>query len=250
MISKNTRKLIRLLDQKKHRSSVGLFVAEGEKTVLELLPFFECETIIAPIQWISNNKVKANEMINALPNEIADCSLMKNQRDVIALFKIPNENAISFHPESELVLVLDTIQDPGNLGTIIRLADWFGIKTIVCSKETVDCFNPKVVQATMGALGRIKILYTDLSTLLDKHPSALVYGTTLDGENIYQKKLTTHGFLLMGNEGNGICEQLKQRLTHRLFIPSYPQDHPTSESLNVAIATAIVCAEFRRETTD
>jgi TrmH family RNA methyltransferase len=141
------------------------------------------------------------------------------------------------------------VQDPGNLGTIIRIADWFGIDTIYCSEDTADAYNPKVVQATMGSLAHVHIIYTDLLQLFDKLPKDFpVYGTLLDGNDIYQQPLSEHGIIVMGNEGNGISEAVRQRVTHRLLIPNFHQG-PSAESLNVAIATAITCSEFRRRGT-
>lgn len=146
-----------------------------------------------------------------------------------------------------MVLALDGVQDPGNLGTIIRIADWFGIETIYCSPDSADAFNPKVVQATMGSLARVHIIYKDIALFIDALPDDIpVYGTVLDGDNIYEKDLQHRGVIVMGNEGNGISERVRQRLTHSLLIPSFPPERPTAESLNVAVATAIVCAEFRR----
>lgn len=150
-------------------------------------------------------------------------------------------------PSQQLCLALDGVQDPGNVGTIIRVADWFGITQIYCSHETADVYNPKVVQATMGSLARVDVQYTDLTTLIDNLPeSCPVYGTLLDGSDLYQQELSDHGLIVMGNEGKGLTVEVRQRVNHRLLIPNYPKGRDTAESLNVAIATAIVCAEFRR----
>ena len=146
----------------------------------------------------------------------------------------------------ELVLAVDTVQDPGNLGTIVRLADWFGIRHIVCSPETADLYNPKVVQATMGAMARVRLYYTPLADFLGSMDRATVYGTFLDGVDLYRSTLTPRGVIVMGNEGNGISPELEPYIGSRLYIPSYPAGQPTSESLNVAVAAAITCAEFRR----
>jgi TrmH family RNA methyltransferase len=148
--------------------------------------------------------------------------------------------------ENELSLALDGIQDPGNMGTIVRLADWYGIHHIFCSRDTVDVYNPKVVQATMGALARVKIHYLDLVVFLTQNKYLPVYGTLLDGENVYEQEITAGGIIVMGNEGNGIRPEVEKLITKKLYIPNYPSGNPTSESLNVAIATAIICAEFRR----
>jgi TrmH family RNA methyltransferase len=147
--------------------------------------------------------------------------------------------------KNELVLMLDGVQDPGNLGTIARIADWFGIRNILCSAETADIYNPKAVQATMGALARVKFHYTDLLQLLSQYDGP-VYGTFLDGENIYGQELSENGIIVMGNEGKGISQGVGEMINRRLYIPNYPIGTQTTESLNVAIATSIVCAEFRR----
>ena len=145
-----------------------------------------------------------------------------------------------------MCLALDDIQDPGNLGTIIRLADWFGIEHIFCSQGTVDVYNSKVIQATMGALARVKVHYCNLPELISSLKDVPVYGTFLDGENIYDKPLSENGLIIMGNEGNGVSKEVSQLINNKLYIPNYPSGRTTSESLNVAIATAVVCAEFRR----
>ena len=167
---------------------------------------------------------------------------------MLGVFKRPVADLRQVAPERELVLALDGIQDPGNLGTIVRLADWFGITHIVCSRDTADLFSPKTVQATMGAVARIAVHYTDLAAFLQAQHAAgtPIYGTFLDGTDMYQKTLSPHGVLIMGNEGNGIRKEVEACVNERLYIPNYPAGRETSESLNVAIATAIVCAEFRR----
>lgn len=147
----------------------------------------------------------------------------------------------------KLTLVLDGVQDPGNLGTIIRIADWFGIEDIICSKDTVDVYNPKVVQATMGSIVRVRVSYMDLKQLFEAIPPTLpVYGTLLEGNNMYSEQLSHNGIIIMGNEGKGISPQIRQFITKGLRIPNYPEGRDTADSLNVAVATAIICAEFRR----
>ncbi|MDP4185199.1 MAG: RNA methyltransferase, partial [Bacteroidota bacterium] len=167
----------------------------------------------------------------------------------IALFPLISSVISPAQMKGKLSLALDTIQDPGNLGTIIRLADWFGIENVICSEETVDVFNPKVIQATMGAIARVKVRYTNLSRFLAEcsELDIPVYGTFLNGDIIYKKELSEEGIIVMGNEGNGISEAVADQITDRLFIPSFPPDQPTSESLNVAVATSIICSEFRRQ---
>jgi len=165
------------------------------------------------------------------------------------VFEIPDNNTI---PEANwfqehLCIALDGVQDPGNLGTIIRIADWFGIDTIICSQTTADAYSPKVVQATMGSISRVKVFYTDLTEFLRELDRDIpIYGTLLDGENIYNSQLSANGIIVMGNEGNGISPAIRELVSHRLLIPSYPLERDTAESLNVAIATAITVAEFRR----
>ena len=192
-----------------------------------------------------------------IPDEIFDniddikkVSFLQHPQSMLGVFKIrkgDNKPTIDLLSNSKLVLALDGVQDPGNLGTIIRIADWFGIEDILCSHDTVDCWNPKVVQATMGSIARIKLHYTDLIKMVDDLPSDYpVYATLLDGNNIYDQPLSHYGMIIMGNEGNGISPELRKRINRKLFIPNYPQERETAESLNVAIATSIVCAEFRR----
>jgi TrmH family RNA methyltransferase len=166
---------------------------------------------------------------------------------VLGIFEQRKEEITLEIATQKLCLALDDIQDPGNLGTIVRIADWFGIEHIFCSQGTADIYNPKAVQATMGAIGRIHLHYTSLPQFLESiKGKAPIYGTFLDGENIYGKELSSNGIIVMGNEGNGIGAECAQHINNRLFIPSYPTDRPTSESLNVSTATAIICSEFRR----
>ena len=186
-----------------------------------------------------------DEIIEVSESQLAQASFLQNPQQVLAVFYQANRE-IDIDPSTELLLALDGIQDPGNLGTIIRLADWYGIRHILCSYDTVDVYNPKVVQATMGALARVNIHYSDLVEFLVEHKDIPVYGTLLDGNDMYKQHLTPNGIIIMGNEGNGIKSEIQQMITNKLYIPNYPPDSLTSESLNVAIATAIVCAEFRR----
>ncbi len=249
MVSKNKLKLIRSLEIKKHRNEQKLFVAEGNKLVEDLLSSFECELIIAKTSWMATQgDIVAKELLIAEEEDIRKASLLKNPQDVIAVFHQPEWLLEDADPVSELILVLDGIQDPGNLGTIIRLADWFGIEHIICSPDTTDVFNPKTIQATMGALAHVKIHYTELETYLtqQKQNKISLYGTFLDGENLYHKDLKETGIIIMGNEGKGIRPSIETLVTEKLLIPNYPFGRETSESLNVAMATAIICAEFRR----
>lgn len=235
VISKNRIKQIRSLETKKGREKEGLFVAEGPKIVGDLLSagFF------------------AEEIIDNV-DDVRRVSLLKNPQGVVGVFRLPEyvlaDGAISNAvDDSKLTLALDGVQDPGNVGTIIRIADWFGIEDIFCSRQTAECWNPKVIQATMGSIARVKIHYTNLNDVISSMPSGFpVYGTLLDGDNIYDANLTTNGMIVMGNEGNGISMDIRKLINKPLLIPNYPRGRKTTDSLNVAIATAITCAEFRR----
>ena len=258
MLSKAQLKTYRSLQQKKFRDELGLFLAEGPKCVDELRSAFRLEALIT------------EEEVGRVA--IEQLSSLRTPQGVIAVFRKPSYSPADgltasavlqqrgLTGEAGLILALDGIQDPGNLGTIIRTCDWFGVRDIFCSLDTADCYSPKVVQATMGALARVRIHYVDLPKWLQTTNEALtgqttinIYGTLLDGRNMYEEQsLTTNdqrpttNIIVMGNEGNGISPAVRRLITHPLFIPSYPPGEPTSESLNVAIATAIVLAEFRR----
>lgn len=251
-LSKNQIKFITSLSLKKNRDVSSLFVAEGNKLVADLLPLFGCELIAATDEWIAENKdklvaVDSASVVIASKEEIKKASALNAPQNVIAVFRKRENRFSEEFLAGCLTLMLDTVQDPGNLGTIIRIADWFGIKNIICSKETADVYNPKVVQASMGAVGRVNLHYCDLCAFVDglkgKYP---IFGTFLDGENIYARSLPQEAIVVMGNEGNGISDALAARITDKLLIPNYPAGEETSESLNVAVATAIVCSEFRR----
>ena len=259
-ISKNQIKFIRSLSQKKVRDSEQLFLAEGEKCVRELLQSFE------PFLIASSSPLSGIHTLEATEMEIQQMSQLRHPQGVVAVFKMPTmvdlnaafKMLISQEATaaSGLMLALDGVQDPGNLGTIIRTADWFGIEEIICSQDTVDCWNPKVVQATMGALARVHVHYINLYSFIlnvlqsnqdgNNYP---IYGTLLDGKNMYSPDAIPskqRGIIIMGNEGNGISSAIRSLITHPLYIPSFPAERPTSESLNVGIATAIILAEFRR----
>ena len=251
MLSKARIKQIHSLEQKKYRRQEGLFVAEGHKLVGELLmaghkPVYLCHTS----QWKMPAACQVSCPADIISEaELKSASLLQHPQQVLALFPLPEwklpENSTGME---RLLLALDGVQDPGNLGTICRLADWFGIEDIVCSAETVDIFNPKAIQATMGAISRIRVHYTNLTEYIanaSKH-GVPVYGTFLDGTNVYERPLTPHGIIVMGNEGKGICQEIENMVSDKLLIPNYPQGRHTTESLNVAMATAIICAEFRR----
>jgi len=230
-ISKAQVKLVRSLQQKKFRDELGLFVAEGDKCVEELCKRFELVQLY-------------REGENASRTEIEQMSGLRTPQGTIGVFKKHTICDLKFDI-CDLTLALDGIQDPGNLGTIIRTADWFGVRDIVCSLDTADCYNPKVVQATMGALARVRVHYVDLPKWLSEQQCP-IFGTLLDGKDMYETELPKEGIIVMGNEGNGISSAVRSIITHPIRIPSYPKNAETSESLNVAIATAVVLAEFRR----
>ena len=232
-LSKNKIKWVRSLQQKKQRDAEGVFVAEGHKCVEELRNAFELVLLVTPD--------------NATEAEIAQMSNLRTPQGVIGVFRRRGEEAKG----EELVVALDGVQDPSNLGTIIRTCDWFGVHDIYCSKDTADCYNPKVVQATMGALARVRVHYMNIEEYLQQMREAGVpiYGTLLEGGNMYENGAIadkSKGVIIMGSEGNGISPAIRELITHPIRIPSYPADADTSESLNVGIATAIVLAEFRR----
>ena len=243
MISKNQLKYIRQLEQKKYRRREGLFVAEGTKVVGDLLQRYRPEAVFATTDWQAPAGITPQFVTD---DELRRISFLQHPQQVLALFPLPSVNSLPSSVNSELSLALDGVQDPGNLGTIIRIADWFGISTIICSEDTVDAWNPKVVQATMGSIARVNIIYINLPEFLDSLPADFpVYGTFLDGDNIYTQELTNEGLIIMGNEGNGISDAVRAKVNRRLLIPDFHQGE-TADSLNVAIATAITCSEFRR----
>jgi TrmH family RNA methyltransferase len=248
VISKNKIKLINSLTQKKFRDETGLFIAEGSKLALDLVQAFRCSILVATSEWLNDNvQFKSDEIIEVNEDEFKKITNQKNPQGVLAVFQKLNFDWNIQELSQNLNLALDDVQDPGNLGTIIRIADWFGINDIFCSENSVDAFNPKTVQASMGALARVRVhtvnLSEFLSSCLGKMP---IYGTFMDGENIYNKTLTQQGMIVMGNEGNGISLEIEKRITQRLLIPNFPTGQITSESLNVGVATALVCGEFRR----
>jgi len=251
MLNKNKIKFIRSLEKKKFRDETACFLAEGNKLVAEIYPFFECDCLIAKSSWLAmQGDIYAKELIVAEENDIEKVSLLKTPQDVLAVFHRPNYVLDKETLKNELSLVLDGIQDPGNLGTIIRLADWFGIRRLICSPDTADAFSPKTVQATMGAIARVQVFYEALPVLLDEMEGIAIYGTFLEGKNIYIESLSSSGLIVMGNEGNGISPPVEKRITQKLHIPHYPSDAESAESLNVAMAAAIVCSEFRRRQMD
>jgi TrmH family RNA methyltransferase len=248
MLSKSKIKLITSLAHKKYRDETGLFVAEGVKLISDLSSAFHCEWLLYIPHWENEvQQLQADEKIAVEEKEFHKISIQKSPQGMLALFRKKTPGKITATALSgQLCLALDDIQDPGNLGTIIRISDWFGIKHIFCSTATADAFNPKTVQATMGALSRVELHYVNLSAFLSEMTNIPVYGTFLDGTDLYTRDLTPNGIIVMGNEGKGISPEIAQFVSDRLLIPNYPKDTATSESLNVAVATAIVCGEFRR----
>ena len=255
MISKNRLKYVRSLEMKKYRKAEGVFVAEGHKLVGDLLDVFECKYLAATSEWLSANAAWVDcqrrsgvEVDEVTDEELKRASFQETPQQVLAVFKqLTYEVDVNEVARKQLCLVLDDVQNPGNLGTIVRLADWFGIEHIFCSKGCADIYNPKTVQATMGGIARVQVHEADLPELLSRLDKDIpVYGTFLDGENMYGKELENRGLIVMGNEGKGVSKEVAAFVTERLYIPNYPEGRETSESLNVAIATAIVCAEFLR----
>ena len=252
MISKAKIKYIRSLELKKNRLADNVFVAEGPKVVGDLLRVMRARLIVATQEWMSCNESECHgaEIIEVSADELRKVSFLQTPQDVLAVFNMPDRNDTDNCevPIGKLSLALDGVQNPGNLGTIIRIADWFGITEIFCSNDTADAFNPKVVQATMGSIARVSIRYVNLSEMLSTLPDGFpVYGTFLDGEDIYQQTLSDEGLIIMGNEGNGISHEVERLINRRLLIPNFSTSEDRAESLNVAIATAITCSEFRRK---
>lgn len=248
MLSAAKIKLIHSLSHKKFRDENGLFLAEGIKIVDELNSCFECEFLAATEKWFSDgHSCRAGQTAVVTEEELRKVSLLQAPQEVLALYRIPDRKGDISIASKELCLALDGIQDPGNLGTIVRLADWFGIEHIFCSKGTADIYNPKAVQATMGAVARVSLHYLNLEAAVSSLPSGVpVYGTFMDGADIYKEQLSRNGVIVMGNEGSGISSGLERIVSKRIGIPNYPAGRETSESLNVATATAIICSEFRR----
>ena len=240
MVSKSQIKLITSLGQKKYRQKNGLFVAEGIKVIGELLNSdFRLEKLFASEAIF---EVAKDQFVLIEERELKKISFLKTPQTALGLFKIPQRNLGVLQ---DLTLALDGVRDPGNLGTIIRLCDWFGVKNLVCSKDTVDCFNPKVIQSTMGSITRVNVVYRDLSEFLQSQ-NIMSYGTFMNGENVYQKRLQQKSVLVLGNEANGINSEIENLITEKISIPQFGQSQET-ESLNVAAATAIFLSEFRRK---
>lgn len=240
MVSKNQIKLITSLQQKKYRKQEQLFFAEGVKVVQELLHSnFELQDLFTTKQdFLTVPKNKVHAITEA---ELKKISALTTPNTCLAVFKIPKAKEMV---EKGLIMALDDVRDPGNLGTIIRLCDWFGIETLFCSEESVDIYNPKVVQATMGSISRVNVVYGNLEAFLSQ-TKLPVFGTFMDGKNIYQEKLPKEGIIVMGNEANGISSSVEKLVSERIAIPRFGNLQVT-ESLNVATATAIILSEFKR----
>jgi TrmH family RNA methyltransferase len=253
MISKAQIKLIKSLHLKKNREQMNMFIAEGKKIVDELLDSDDIEVVHI---YASGNYFENQPFTMVTEEEMKKISALTTPPNILALCRIPAENTVIPDLQGELVLVLDDIRDPGNLGSIIRIADWFGIGYIFCTSECVDAYSPKVVQASMGSIARVKVDYKNLRNILQlsKEKRIPVYGAKLDGANMLKEKLSSYGLLVIGNESNGISPELGKYVTHSIKIPSFnrhsidSQSTPDgAESLNAAMATAILCAEFRRD---
>ena len=239
MVSKNQIKLINSLQQKKYRKLHNLFIAEGKKVIQELIDAnFSLEHLFVTKENLFDSKYNF-ELIS--DNDLKKISALTTANDCLAVFKIKEVNS---HSSSGLELALDNIKDPGNIGTIIRLCDWFGISKIVCTEETVDIYNPKVVQATMGSLARVEVLYTNLANYL-KTTDLEIFGTFMEGTNIYKTELPSKGIIVMGNEAHGISTEIENLVPQKLSIPRFGSLQQT-ESLNVATATAVILSEFKR----
>jgi TrmH family RNA methyltransferase len=255
MLSKNKIKFINTLKKKKTRNEKGLFLAEGEKIVLEIIhSTLIIENLIATEKFIhqltDNQKLKIKEIIIVNDNELKKISNLKTPNEALAVVKQVSPTFSLSIIQKSLSLALDTINDPGNLGTIIRIADWFGIKEVICSENSVDLYNPKTIQATMGAISRVNVHYKNIAHLaseLKNNTECPVYGCFLEGNNIYETSLKKNGLIILGSESHGISEEIAKQIDTKLFIPSFSNNpSSTSESLNVSIAAGIVCSEFRR----
>ncbi len=245
MLSKSNIKRITGLYQKKYRKQEGLFVAEGIKVIQELLES-SCE--LEAIYGVENTSLRIptaykNAFQQITATDLKKISFLKTPQTALALFKIPHQKE---DQHTGITVLLDDVRDPGNLGTIIRLCDWFGVTSLVCSPQTVDCYNPKVVQATMGSLSRIAISYVDITSYL-QNEQRLIYGTFMEGDTIYTATLPKEAVIVMGNEANGISDIVAQFVTQKIAIPRFGSLQKT-ESLNVATATAICLSEFKRST--
>lgn len=248
-ITASLRKFVISLSSAKHRREEGAFIAEGTKCVCDTMGAFSLRYLFATQRWLDahpiHNPADIHKTIVTGKKEIERISSLSTPSEVIAVYDLPD---MDFNPciaSKELVVALDGVQDPGNVGTIIRAADWFGVRHLLLSEDCADAFSPKTIMATMGAISRVRIWRGDMHDMLEKCGNN-IFGTFLDGENIYQSSLASTGVIVMGSEGNGISGRIESLVNKRILIPSYPADAVTSESLNVGMATSIVLAEFRR----
>lgn len=241
MVTKNQIKLIKSLHQKKYRKQHQLFIAEGVKVIQELLNSNLKLEYLYVTEALSFD-VSADQITLISVDDLKKMTALNTPNNCLAVFKMPVSTVVDYQ---RLVVALDSVRDPGNMGTIIRLCDWFGVRDIICSSETVDLFNPKVVQATMGSLSRVNVTYGDLSLMLQASNTEFIFGTFMDGTSIYQEQLPDSGILVLGNEANGISSAIERLVQQRLTIPRFG-DLQQTESLNVAMATAICLSEFKR----
>jgi len=240
LVSKSQIKLITSLQQKKYRDKTGLFVAEGPKVIAELKDAgFKLHSLFS-VEEVSNF---SEAFFSVTELELQKISFLKSANTSLALFEIPKQTEMK---QEGLILALDAVRDPGNLGTIIRLCDWFGITQLICSTDTADCYNPKVIQATMGSIARVQVTYCDLEAFL-QNSNLPIYGACMEGDNMYAKTWAADGIIVMGNEANGISEGILSLLHEKINIPQFGEYQKT-ESLNVATATAILLSEFKRST--
>lgn len=251
MLSKQVTKIVQNLEKKKFREKYNLFKVEGEKLVQELLlSDMTVDTLLARPSWIERNGTNIRQYNTIEVNEIemGRISNFKSLPEVIALAQIPMKEHSPEEIKNELSVVLNGIQDPGNIGTILRLSDWFGIRNIFCDHDCANIFNPKSVQASMGAIFRVNVFYLDLVEFIPRFVDQdfPCYGAFLEGENIYRTDLRTKGFIVMGNEGNGISPEIERLVTRKITIPSFAHNPYSTESLNVGVATGIILSEFKR----
>ena len=251
MLSKAKIKWIHSLNLKKNRKELHLFVAEGHKLVTELLPLMSCRFLTATAEWLQKYPdIQAAEIAEASLQELNKASNQQHPQEVLAVFEIPDRKPDLNYLKNNLTLALDNIQDPGNLGTIVRTADWFGINTLLCSVGCADAYNPKSVQASMGSIARVAVHYVKLEEFIPTL-NLPVFGAFLEGKNLYEfRHLPQAAVILMGNESNGISGKLKPLVNEKLYIPEFPPGSIRAESLNVSIATGIICAAFRKPPTN
>lgn len=252
MISKNKIKEIGLLKNKRGRQRSGLFVVEGDKMVQELIQSdYQIKGIYGLPEWkekTDKNALTMQRFTEISENDLKKISSLKTPNKVLAIAQQKNMSLNVNSLNEELCIGIDSLQDPGNFGTIIRIANWFGINQIICTEDTVDMYNPKVIQATMGSIFRVNVCYLDLAKLLqDISSSVPVYGAFLKGISIFDTNLTDNGLVIFGNESKGISKRIELLVKNKFHIPSYPPESIEMESLNVSTAVAITCAEFRRQ---